>query len=114
MRISDLSSYVCSYDLPSTSSMTVTPGSNGAFSATANLTPAYCGNAAVRSWQRKLDFAHRKLTVSDTFSLGTGTTAPFQVNVPVQPTANARGPGAGRLHLHVLQPPNETLHVHTC
>src|SRR3546814_14419989 len=37
---------------PSTSSMTVTPGSNGAFSATANLTPAYCGNAAVRSWQR--------------------------------------------------------------
>src|SRR3546814_306165 len=96
---------------PSTSSMTVTPGSNGAFSATANLTPAYCGNAAVRSWQRKLDFAQRKLTVSDTFSLGTGTTATSQVNVPVQPTVNGREASAGRLHLRVLQPANATLNV---
>src|SRR3546814_14593025 len=91
--------------------MTVTPGSNGAFSATANLTPAYCGNAAVRSWQRKLDFAQRKLTVSDTFSLGTGTTAPFQVNVPVQPTVNGREASAGRLHLRVLQPRPEERRV---
>src|SRR3546814_15184803 len=91
--------------------MTVTPGSNGAFSATANLTPAYCGNAAVRSWQRKLDFAQRKLTVSDTFRLGTGTTATFQVNVPVQPTVNGREASAGRIHLRLLQPAHATLNV---
>ena len=96
---------------PSTSSMTVTPGSAGAFSANANLTPAYCGSAAVRSWQRKLDFAQRKLTVRDTFSLGSGTTATFQINVPVQPTINGREASAGRLHVRVLQPSNATLSV---
>src|SRR3546814_13173180 len=52
-----------------------------------------------------------KLTVSDTFSRGTGTTATFQVNVPVQPTVNGREASAGRLHLRVLQPANATLNV---
>ena len=97
---------------PSTSSMTVTPGSGGAFSATANLTPAYCGNAAVRSWKRKLDFAQRKLTVRDTFSLGSGTTATFQINVPVKPTVNGRVANAGRLHVRVLEPADAVLRVH--
>src|SRR3546814_3757015 len=49
--------------------------------------------------------------VSDTFTLGTGTTATFQVNVPVQPTVNGREASAGRLHLRVLQPANATLSV---
>lgn len=97
---------------PSTSSMTVAPGSGGSFSATANLTPAYCGSSSVRSWQRRLDFANRKLTVRDTFSLGSGTTATFQVNVPVQPSINGREATAGRLHVRVLQPADATLHVH--
>jgi len=96
---------------PSTSTMAVTPGNGGAFSATANLTPAYCGSTAVRSWKRKLDFGNRKLTVSDTFSLGTGTTATFQLNVPVQPTINGREARAGNLRMRVLQPANATLSV---
>jgi hypothetical protein len=96
---------------PSTSSMTVTPGTGGAFSANANLTPAYCGSSAVRSWQRRLDFAQRKLTVRDTFSLGSGTAATFQINVPVQPTVNGREANAGRLHVRVLEPSNATISV---
>ncbi|MGV8930562.1 MAG: hypothetical protein ACOH1R_00400 [Luteimonas sp.] len=96
---------------PSTSSMTVTPGSNGAFSAVANLTPAYCGNSAVRNWQRTLGFAGRKLTVTDRFSVGSGTTATFQINVPVQPTISGTQANAGRLHIRVLEPANATLSV---
>jgi hypothetical protein len=57
-----------------TSTMTVTPGAGGSVHAVANLTPAYDGSPSVTSWQRTIDFADRKLTVSDTFALGAGTT----------------------------------------
>ncbi len=92
------------------STIAVTPGSGGAFTANANLTPAFCDNNAVTSWQRKFDFAGRKLTVSDTFAITAGTTATFQVNVPVAPTlVNSREATAGRLRVRVLQPANATI-----
>ncbi len=98
---------------PSTSTATVTPGANGALTINADLTPAYRGNPAVRSWRRRLDFAGRRLTVLDNFSLGSGTTAFFQVNVPVRPTiVDARTVTAGRLRIRVLQPSSPSIRLH--
>jgi hypothetical protein len=93
----------------STSTMTVTPGTNGAVHAVANLTPAYDGDAAVTSWQRTIDFANHKLTVSDTFALGSGTQATFQVNVPVHPVISGNTATAGSLKIRVISPANATL-----
>lgn len=94
------------------STATVTPGDNGALTITADLTPAYRGNPALVSWNRRLDFAARRLRVLDTFSLGAGTTAWFQLNVPVQPTiVDARTVDAGGVRLRVLQPANPTIRL---
>lgn len=93
-----------------TSSMTVTPSSSGgAFAADATLTPAYGGNSAVQNWKRHLDFAARKLTVTDNFAVGSGTSATFQINVPVQPQVNGNQITAGKLKVKVLSPSNPTI-----
>ena len=90
--------------------MTVTPGGGGAFTADANLTPAFCNADAVTNWQRNFNFANRRLTIRDTFSITSGTTATFQVNVPVAPTlVNSREATAGRLRVRVLEPANATI-----
>jgi hypothetical protein len=48
--------------------------------------------------------------VRDTFSITSGTTATFQVNVPVAPTlVNSREATAGRLRVRVLEPANATI-----
>jgi hypothetical protein len=92
-----------------TSTMTVTPGSGGAVHAVADLTPAYAGDPAVASWQRTIDFAGHKLTVSDAFVLGSGTSATFQVNTPMQPVISGKTAQAGDLLIRVLAPANATL-----
>lgn len=92
-----------------TSTMSVTPGAGGAVHAVADLTPAYAGDAAVGGWQRTIDFAARKLTVSDSFTLGSGSTATFQVNTPLQPVISGRTAQAGPLTIRVLAPPGATL-----
>ncbi|HST28646.1 MAG TPA: hypothetical protein VLK26_09805 [Rudaea sp.] len=97
-----------------TSTMTVTPGVNGAVHAVANLTPAYAGDPAVTSWQRTIDFAGHKLTVSDAFALGSGTSATFQVNTPVQPVISGKTAQAGALLIRVLAPANATLSALNC
>jgi len=94
---------------PTTSTMTVTPGANGAVHAVANLTPAYDGDPAVTSWQRTIDFANHKLTVNDAFALGSGTTAVFQVNTPVQPIISGKTAQAGALTIKVISPASATL-----
>ncbi|MEO8364937.1 MAG: hypothetical protein ABI538_01900 [Pseudoxanthomonas sp.] len=92
------------------STIAITPGTAGAFTANANLTPAFCDNTAVTSWQRQFTFGSRKLTVRDTFAMTAGTTATFQVNVPVVPTlVNSREATAGRLRVRVLEPANATI-----
>jgi len=93
----------------STMTVTVTPGVNGAVHAVANLTPAYDGDPAVTSWQRTIDFAGHKLTVSDAFALGGGTSAIFQVDTPVQPVISGKTAQAGTLLIRVLEPANATL-----
>ena len=92
------------------STLAVTPGSGGAFTANANLTPAFCDNTAVTSWQRQFTFGSRKLTVRDTFAMTSGTTATFQVNTPALPRlVNSREAVAGRLRVRVLSPANATI-----
>ncbi len=94
---------------PSTSTMTVTPGANGALTVDSDLTPSFGGNPALSRWTRRLDFANRKLTVRDNFTLASGTTAFFQVQVPVQPTVSGSTVTAGRLRVRVLEPANATI-----
>ncbi len=94
-----------------TSSMVVTPYAGGDVQVVANLTPAYDGNAAVQSWQRTLDFAHRTLRVHDQFSLGSNTSAVFQINVPAQPVIVGRTATAGNLRVRVISPANAVLSV---
>ena len=92
------------------STLNVTPGAGGSFTANANLTPAFCDNSAVTSWQRQFTFANRRLTVRDQFAVTSGTTATFQVNVPVAPTlVNSREATAGRLRVRVIEPANATI-----
>jgi len=86
------------------STMTVTPGAGGSVHAVADLTPAYDGDPAVQSWQRTLDFAERTLTLSDSFALGSGTQAVFQVNTPVQPVISGNTATAGALKIRVISP----------
>lgn len=92
-----------------TSTMSVSPGAGGAFSATTNLKPAYGGNSAVGAWTRQLAFADRTLTVTDDFSVGSGTTATFQINVPVQPSVSGTSITAGKLKVRVTSPANPTI-----
>ncbi len=101
---------VIGQSINTTSKMTVTPGaSSGEFSATADLTPAYKGNSSIGDWKRRLDFAGRKLTVTDTFSTTSGTTATFQLNVPTQPQVSGNQITAGKLRVKVLSPANPTI-----
>ena len=94
---------------PGTSTMTVTPGANGALTVVSDLTPAYRGNPALSAWMRRPDFAARKLTVRDNFILAASTTAFFQVQVPVQPTVSGTTVTAGRLRVRLLEPANATI-----
>ena len=92
------------------STIAITPGSAGDFTANANLTPAFCDTSAVTSWQRQFTFGARRLTVRDSFAITAGTSATFQVNVPVAPTlVNSREATAGRLRVRVLEPANATI-----
>lgn len=95
---------------PSTSTMTVTAtGPGGEVHALADLTPAFDGNPAVRSWHRAIDFRDRRLTVHDTFALGDGTQAVFQVNLPVRPRIKGNTVTAGHLKMTVVAPANAQL-----
>jgi hypothetical protein len=92
-----------------TSTMTVTPGAAGALTVVSNLKPAYGNNPALSAWTRRLDFASRKLTVRDNFTLAAGTTAFFQVQAPVQPVVSGTTVTAGKLKVRVLEPANATI-----
>jgi hypothetical protein len=96
----------------SRSTMTFTPGANGAFTAVADLTPVYQGNPAVGNWQRRLDFSERKLVVRDQFQLEAGTRAIFQLNVPEQPSIDGLEVDAVRLKMRVLEPANAVISIH--
>lgn len=93
-----------------TSSMTITRGAAGAFTAQANLTPAYGSNPPA-TWQRRLDFANRVLTVTDSFQLASGTTAIHQTHVPTLPTISGTTATTTRMRMRVLSPAGATLSV---
>ena len=86
----------------STLEVVARPG--GGHDVRADLTPAYAGNPAVRSWRRQLEFDQRTLTVRDHFAVGPGTRAVFQLQVPVRPAIAGNVVEAGRLRMTVLEP----------
>jgi hypothetical protein len=86
-------------------------GAGGEVHAVADLTPAYGGNPAVRTWQRSIEFKDRVLTVRDAFATSPGTDAVFQLNVPVKPTIKGNMATAGKLRMTVLSPAGATLSV---
>ena len=92
--------------------MSVQRRPDGGVSVDADLTAAYGGNPAVGAWRRRLDFAGRKLLVTDRFELGPGTRAVFQVNVPERPQIQGNEAIAGRLRVRVLEPADATLAAH--
>lgn len=95
---------------PSTSTLTlVGTGARGEVHAVADLTPAYGGNPAVRTWRRRIDFLDRVLTVDDSFVVGPDTQAVFQVNVPARPMIEGNTAIAGKLRMTVLAPANASL-----
>jgi hypothetical protein len=98
---------------PTTSTMTVQPGNaEGAVRVDADLTAAYGRGSPVRQWTRRLDFAGRKLRVEDRYQVEPGTTAVFQLQLPVEPRIEAATAVAGRLQVRVLEPAGAILRVH--
>ncbi|MGB0134672.1 hypothetical protein [Dokdonella sp.] len=98
---------------PSTSSMEVTAidQATGSVSIDADLSKAYGAGAGVESWQRKIRFGGRKLTVSDQYSIAPGVQAVFQINVPTKPKVDGRTAEAGDLHVRILSPEDAVLDV---
>jgi hypothetical protein len=85
--------------------------STGAINATANISPSY-QNSNITSWTRNLDFANRKLTLTDNYVVSSGTQGIFQVNVPTLPTVSGNVITAGGLTITVLAPANPTISVY--
>jgi len=79
-----------------------TAGANGDLHITGNLTPMYQTGV---SWTRTLDFVAGVLTVNDDLTLGAGTTATFQLNVPTQPIVSGNIVTTAGLRMTVLSPP---------
>lgn len=94
---------------PTTSTMTVTPGADGALRIDTDLTAAYRGNPAVRQWTRRFDFGGRRLRITDRYAVGAGTRAVFQLNLPTEPRIDGATATAGRLRVRVVEPTGATL-----
>ncbi len=84
---------------------------NGDVDVTGNLTPAYGGNPAIQNWTRNIKFSQRKLTVTDNFTVTSGTQAVFQLDVPVQPVVSGNTITAGALKVRVVSPASPTINV---
>jgi hypothetical protein len=97
---------------PTVSTLTVTPGADGALTAEADLTAAYGRNSPVKRWTRRLDFAGRRLRVEDRFAVDADTRAVFQLQLPVAPEIDGNTATAGRLRIRVLEPADARLEIH--
>jgi hypothetical protein len=99
-------------DSPSVSDMVVTEGNDGTVHASADLTVAYGGNSNIGSWQRSLDFtAGGQLTVTDNYTVSSGTQAIFQLNLPNRPTVSGNTAIADGMQITVVQPADAQLRV---
>jgi hypothetical protein len=99
---------------PSTSTIVInSQNSSGAVNATANLTPAFRNDPNIQSWTRNIDFAGRRLLVTDNYAVTSGTEAIFQVNVPTLPTISGNVITAGALRIRVVTPSSPTISIHT-
>jgi hypothetical protein len=81
-----------------------TTGPSGEFHITGDMTGMYGSGSGVEKWIRTVDFVGGIATVSDDVQTSAGTTATFQLNVPVQPTIAGNVITAGALKATVLSP----------
>ena len=97
-----------------TSTLTIhSQNANGSVNATANLTPSFGAGSPVQNWTRNINFQtpSRSLTITDNYSVDSGTSAIFQVNVPVQPIVNGNVITAGALTIRVVTPSSPTINI---
>jgi hypothetical protein len=95
--------------VPTVSTMTVTPGADGALRVDADLTGAYSKDSAVKQWTRRLDFSATGLRVEDRFRTTPGTRAIFQLQLPSEPRIEGREAVAGGLRIRVISPADAQL-----
>jgi hypothetical protein len=95
--------------VPTVSTMTVTPGADGALRVDADLTGAYSRDSAVKQWTRRLDFSATGLRVEDRFRTTPGTRAIFQLQLPGEPRIEGREAVAGGLRIRVISPADAQL-----
>jgi hypothetical protein len=95
--------------VPTLSTMTVTPGADGALRVDADLTGAYPKDGAVKQWTRRLDFSAAGLRVEDRFRTTPGTRAIFQLQLPGEPRIEGREAVAGGLRIRVISPADAQL-----
>jgi hypothetical protein len=95
--------------VPTVSTMTVTPGADGALRVDADLTGAYSKDSAVKQWTRRLDFSATGLRVEDRFRTTPGTRAIFQLQLPGEPRIEGREAVAGGLRIRVISPADAQL-----
>jgi hypothetical protein len=95
--------------VPTVSTMTVTPGADGALRVDADLTGAYSKDSAVKQWTRRLNFSATGLRVEDRFRTTPGTRAIFQLQLPGEPRIEGREAVAGGLRIRVISPADAQL-----
>jgi hypothetical protein len=79
-------------------------GANGDLHITGDVTPLYASSTGVTRWVRTIDFVSGVTTISDDVATAAGTTAIWQLNVPVQPQVSGSVITAGALRMSVLNP----------
>lgn len=92
-------------------SVVTTQEAAGALLVAADLTPVHASSGLVSSWHRNLEFDATGLEVRDTFSVGAGVEAVFQVNTPTMPGVLGQEATTDRLRVRVLSPANAVLSV---
>jgi hypothetical protein len=86
----------------------------GELHTTMDMTPLYQvgDNKGVQHWDRVLDYDGRNdVVVTDHVVVASGTTATFQLNVPVRPTISGNTITAGGLTATVVEPQNAAISV---
>jgi hypothetical protein len=84
---------------------------NGDLHITGDVTPLYAASTGVTRWLRTIDFVSGVTTITDDVATASGTTAIWQINVPVQPTVQGNVVTAGALRMSVLNPSGAQISV---
>jgi hypothetical protein len=90
-----------------------TAAANGDVHIVADLSPLYQvdDNMGVQRWQRTADFVGGVLTIADSFTLGSGTSAIEQVQFPTQPSVAGNVITTANARVTVISPANAQITI---